>query len=77
MKSARKPKDGTRAALMITLLSFLTVYEFQKLRRLSTAFWYKNDGTVNKDTKLPILRQAPLVQTYLLSIGNMCSTHPH
>lgn len=72
----RALKGGSKADLLISLLSFLTVYDFQKLRRLSSAFWARSDGT-GKQSSLPLFKQAALVQTYLLSIGNMCAGHPH
>ena len=62
-----------RGKILVTLLSYLSVYDFQKLRRLSTTFWCDK----KHECHLPLFNAPYIVQTYLLSIGNLCHGHPH
>lgn len=62
------PQDIESDPILATLMRFITAYDYQKLRRLSSKFY-------SLDSSISFFQQAKLVQFYLIEMGNL-DTHP-
>ena len=56
---------------LTTLLEFMTVYDFQKMRRLSSVFY----GIDGESSNLPLMKDTSVIIKHLLRIGSLCE-HP-
>lgn len=63
--------EDSSGACLTTLLEFMTVYDFHKLRRLSSLFYGVGGGNSN----LPLLKNKNAAIKHLMNQGQICE-HP-